>query len=97
MKEIKHTPQGFSYVDVSIFEVINWGGIGICNSCGKGPFRNLKLIWVLGDTYCENCFNKWLERAKHYSKKDIIEDLALQKDNDTKWYKAHLGDLKCDN
>ena len=55
MKEIKHTPQGFSYVDVSIFEVINWGGIGICNSCGKGPFRNLKLIWVLGDTYCENC------------------------------------------
>lgn len=71
MKEIKYTPQGFSYVDVGIFEVINWGGIGICNSCGEGPFRNLKLVWVLGDTYCEKCFNEWLERAKRYSKNDI--------------------------
>lgn len=97
MKEIKYTPQGFSYVDVGIFEVINWAGIGICNSCGEGPFRNLKLVWVLGDTYCEKCFNEWLERAKHYSKNDIAEDLTLQKGNDIRWYKAHLGDVKCDN
>lgn len=94
MKEIKYTPQGFSYVDVGIFEVINWGGIGICNSCGKGPFRNLKLVWVLGDTYCEQCFNNWLERAKSYPKKDIEDDLTLQKDRDVRWYKAHLGEVK---
>lgn len=94
MKEIKYTPQGFSYVDVGIFEVINWGGYGICNSCGKGPFRNLKLVWILTDTYCDKCFNEWLERAKNYSKKHIEEDLELQKDNDIRWYKALLGEVK---
>ena len=94
MKEVKYTPQGFSYVDVGIFEVINWGGAGICNYCGIGPFSDLKLVWVLGDTYCTQCFNEWLERAKNYSKKDIEEDLELQKDNDIRWYKAHLGEVK---
>lgn len=29
--KIKYTPQGFSYVDVNLLEVIAWGGIGICN------------------------------------------------------------------
>lgn len=90
MKEIKYTPQGFSYVDVGIFEIINWGGLGICAGCGKGPFRKMKLIWVLHDTYCENCFNEWLERAKYYSKQDIEYDLKLQKGKDVQWYKAYL-------
>lgn len=90
MKEIKHTPQGFSYVDVTLHEVINWGGYGICNSCGKGPFKKLKLVYVLTDTYCEDCFNDFLERSKHMSKEDIEYDLNLQKDNDIRWYKAHL-------
>ena len=94
MKEVKYTPQGFSYIDVGIFEVINWGGMGICNSCGKGPFRNLKLVWVLTDTYCEQCFNEWLERTKNFPKHEIEEDLALQKDRDIKWYKALLGEVK---
>lgn len=46
MKEIKHTPQGFSYVDVTLHEVINWGGLGICDGCNRGPFENLKLIYT---------------------------------------------------
>ena len=90
MKEIKYTPQGFSYVDVTIGDCLKWGGLGICDGCGKGPFRELKLIWVLHDTYCEKCFNEWLERAKKYTKEDIEEDLYLQKDNHLKWYQWHL-------
>lgn len=88
-EKIKYTPQGFSYVDVSLFDVINWGGYGICNSCGKGPFRHLKLIYVLADTYCNACFNKWLERCKKYSIEDIEYDLKIQQGNDEKWYKYH--------
>ena len=90
MKEIKHTPQGFSYVDVALHEIINWGGLGICDGCGKGPFENLKLIYILHDTYCENCFNEWLKRSNSYLKEDIEYDLNIQKDNDIRWYKAHL-------
>ena len=90
MKEIKYTPQGFSYVDVGIFEIINWGGVGICNGCGKGPFRKMKLIYVLADTYCEDCFNDFLERCNKMLTEDILHDLEIQKDNDIRWYKSHL-------
>lgn len=87
--KIKYTPQGFSYVDVNLLEVIAWGGIGICNSCGHGPFRHMKLIYVLGDTYCDKCFEHFLERSKNMSKPDIEYDLSLQKGNDINWYKRH--------
>lgn len=87
-ERIKYTPQGFSYIDVSLLEVVNWGGMGICNNCGK-IHKNLKLIWVLADTYCDDCFNEWLKRTKEYSQEDIDYDLHLQKDNDIEWYKRH--------
>lgn len=87
--KIKYTPEGFSYVDVSLEDCLKWGGLGICDGCGKGPHLKLKLIWVLHDTYCEKCFNKFLERSKHISKEDIEYDLNVQKDNDIKWYKFH--------
>ena len=93
MSRIQHTPQGFSYVDVNLLEIINWGGIGICNSCGKGPFLEMKLVYVLTDTYCKDCFDKWLERLAKIPKEDIKYDLKVQKDNDIKWYKAY-GVLK---
>ena len=88
LDKIKHTPQGFSYVDVSLFETILWGGAGICADCGEVS-RDLKLIWVIRDTFCDKCFNEWLERCKSYSKKDVEYDLNLQKDNDIRWYKMH--------
>jgi len=89
IKKIKHTPQGFSYVDVSLMDCLKWGGLGICDGCGKGGHLKLKLIYVLRDTYCEKCFNEWLERCKSYSKEDIEYDLNIQKQYDEKWYKAH--------
>ena len=93
MSKLKYTPQGFSYVDVSLEQCLNWGGYGICNGCGKGPFRHLKLVYVLTDTYCEDCFNEWLERAKTYSKEDIDYDLKVQNENNNhiRWYSYHLN------
>ena len=89
LEKIKYTPQGFSYINVDLFQVVKWGGYGICDFCGKGPFHEMKLIYILHDTYCENCFNKWLESCKTYSKEDIEEDLKIQNDFDIEWYRAH--------
>lgn len=89
--KIKHTPQGYSYIDVTLANIQNWGGPGICNGCNKGPFKKMKLIWALHDTYCEDCFNKWLKELKNMSKSDIREDLQLQKYVDKEWYKTHMS------
>lgn len=86
--KIKYTPQGFSYVDVTFEECINWGGACICDGCNK-MHENLKLIFILHDTYCDKCFNEWLERAKTYSKKDIEEDLIIQNKYHLNWYRYH--------
>lgn len=87
--KIKYTPQGFSYIDVTIENCINWGGLGICNDCGA-ICSELKLIWALRDTYCNKCFDEWLERSKNYSKEDIEYDLKLQREQDKKWYEYHM-------
>ena len=89
-RKIKYTPQGFSYVDVTLEDCMNWGGLGICAGCGEIHDR-LKLIFVLTDTYCENCFNKCLERSKNYSKEDIEYDLKIQNGRDKQWYFYHIG------
>lgn len=88
-REIKYTPQGYSYVDVSLEECLNWGGLGICDGCNTGPHQNLKLIWALHDTYCNKCFNNWLERQKNYSKEDVEYDIKLQKSHDKKYYECY--------
>lgn len=85
-REIKYTPQGYSYINVSLKECLSWGGLGICDGCNTGPHEKLKLIWALNDTYCETCFNKLLERQKNYSKEDIEHDLKLQRENDKRYY-----------
>ncbi len=89
--KIKHTPQGFSYIDVTLANILNWGGLGICNGCNKGPFKKMKLIYVLHDTYCEDCFNDWLKQINKMSKSDIREDLQIQKYADKKYYEYHMS------
>lgn len=90
MKEkIKYTPQGFSYVDVCLGEILNWGGYGVCASCNKALCLEMKLIYVLGETLCNDCFYDWLERCKEMSKEDIEDDLNIQKQYDIGWYKVH--------
>ncbi len=88
-RKIKYTPKGFSYVDVSLEECLNWGGFGICNGCGTKNHKQLKLIWVLCDVYCDQCFNEWLQRQEYYSKEDIAHDLYLQKQFDKQYYEAY--------
>ena len=88
---IKYTDCGFSYVKVTPYENISWGGFCVCNGC-NGQFENedMNLIFVLDDTYCDDCFKKWLERQKTYNKEDIEYDLKLQDEMSMKWYRYHL-------
>lgn len=88
---IQYTDRGFSYIEVTPQEIFNWGGICICNSCDKQILDdNMYLSFVLADTYCKDCWKKILRRQKRFSQEDVDYDLALQKENDVKWYKYHL-------
>ena len=89
MDRIKYTPEGFSYVDVTVEECIGWGGFCICNGCNRIS-SDLKLVYVLADTYCKECFEDWLRRCKSYKEDDIKYDLAHQKQHHIEWYKCHI-------
>ena len=96
MRTIKKEKNGYYYADVSIWDVLNWGGLGVCDMCGKtlGVKGNVgKLVWVLSSCTCNKCFDEWQTRAKKYD-----EDLALQKLHARKWYERYLGkELKFDD
>ena len=49
----------------------------------------MKLVYVLTDTYCEECFRECLKNFAQMPKEDIEYDLKIQKEYDVKWYKAH--------
>ena len=84
---IKYTRQGYDYIEVTPLEVLKWGGMCICNGCGKQKlYENLNLVWVLGDCYCKSCFKEWEEKANKYE-----EDLIKQKERSIDWYKYHLN------
>lgn len=89
MKKVKKDRCGYYYADVSLNDVLNWGGLGICDSCNKPIFVDEKvgkLVWVLGGCICEECFNEWQTRNKVYE-----EDLALQEKYAENYYKNYLG------
>ena len=87
MKKIETTEQGYYYAKVSNTECINWGGLGVCDLCGK-PFIEGYLTFVLGNCICEDCFKDWLSRAKVYE-----EDLEFQEEVSERWFKNYFGDL----
>lgn len=88
---IKETKEGFNYIEVTPEENLNWGGICICNGCGKQFLNeNMKLVFVLADTYCKKCFKEWCYRKKNLTKEDIEHDLKIQNEMSLKWYKLHL-------
>lgn len=86
MKKVKlnYNRQGYSYLKCKSNECFDWGGLAICDSCGKRMHGDVYLIFVLGSAYCEKCFKDWCERSKKYE-----EDLKLQKGNHIRWYKMH--------
>lgn len=82
---IKKTKQGYMYVEVTNQDCINWGGLGICDNCGKS-FDKGYLVFVLSSCICEECFNDWINVAKGYE-----EDLYFQSLHAESWFKNYLG------
>lgn len=92
MSRLKVTKEEFNYIEVTPEEILLWGGICICNHCGKQFLNeNMYLVFVLTDTYCKHCFEEWKNRDKGLTKDDIEFDLRLQREMSLKWYDYHLG------
>lgn len=86
MKKIQETDKGYYYAEVSLRECINWGGLGLCDTCNTPIVDGGYLIWVLNSCLCDQCFNAWLNRSKRYE-----EDLQLQYDNSEYWFENYFG------
>lgn len=89
MSRIKYTKNGISYVDITPLECLLWGGSCICNGCGKIK-TDLKLVHILSDTYCADCFSSFVKRSENMNKEDLEHDLKLQEDNDVNYYKHYV-------
>lgn len=90
---IETHPTGYNYVRVLPFEVFNWGGMCICNSCNKQVTNHkMNLCWSLTDTYCDECFERIQESWYNLPKEDIAQDLVLQEQMSLDWYKYHLDE-----
>lgn len=87
---IEYTPRGFSYIEVTPSEIFRWGGLCICNGCGKRKLENMNLCFVLTDTYCKECWDGILKRQQRFSQEDVDYDLKIQEENALNWYRYHL-------
>lgn len=94
---LEYTPRGFSYIKVTPHEIFSWGGLCICNGCGKRKMEDMNLCFVLLDVYCDKCWKEILERQQGFSQEDVDYDLALQKEQSLDWYRFHLDEDFRDN
>ena len=91
MKKVKlnYTKQGYSYIKCTIEDCLDWGGLAICDNCGKAIAGEVYLIFVLGRAFCSECFKEWENRANRYT-----EDLQLQEERQKQWYRAYGFDVE---
>ena len=82
---------GYNYVKVQPQECFAWGGACICNGCGRQIVTEpMNLCYVLGDLYCDECFNRILDYpSEEY---ELARDIARQEEDALTWYKAYLED-----
>ncbi len=73
MAKVIQSEKGFKLIEVSWLEIVELGGLGICDSCGKTAGTGV-YIAVLNSWYCKECFEKWHKRAKHYAQDSRIEE-----------------------
>lgn len=88
MKEIKVSPGGYYYAEVTRDECLQWGGFGVCDLCNN-DFDKGYLIWVLSDCICQSCFDDWMDHQTRYE-----EDLKMQSIYAKEWFEYHLGEIK---
>jgi hypothetical protein len=76
---------GYTYLPVSYYHVLNWGGLGLCDDCNTPLTDGGYLVFVLNRCLCPQCFHEWLARAISYE-----EDLQYQQEHQDNWYNYHI-------
>lgn len=74
MAEIINNEKGFKVIKVSIIEIANWGGFGICDWCDGYVGSHGYYVAVLHTVMCEKCYKEWCERATYYPEDKHVED-----------------------
>ncbi len=64
--------KGFAVYEMTGVETMEFGGYGICDSCNKSAVKGY-LIPVLNSYFCEECYKRWIERAKYYEEDRLFE------------------------
>ena len=63
----------FKVLEVSLTEITQIGGLGICDYCAKPSFNGF-LIPVLNRWFCPKCYEEWKSRAVYYPEDKEYED-----------------------
>lgn len=74
-KLVNKTKQGYKVIPVTLLQIHQIGGLGICDSCNSGSL-NFQYIGVLNSAYCQSCFKEWESVAKYYP-----EDIPVETKN----------------
>ena len=77
MAEIVENKKGFKVISTSMSEALNFGGLGICDTCNKASFKGY-IVCVLNRWYCEDCYTSWNDRATYYEEDAHFEAMKFE-------------------
>ncbi|WP_172918570.1 demethylase [Capnocytophaga canis] len=84
MAEIVKNNKGFKIIKLSLEEIEEiFKGFGICDCCSDFDKVNeeLFLIPVLNNrSYCQKCYNEWIEKAENYEEDRGFEQKLFEYD-----------------
>ena len=72
MAKVLKSDKGFKLIEMSATEVIDFGGMGICDSCGNAARKGV-YVAVLNSWMCDICFKEWHARAVNYASDREVE------------------------
>lgn len=84
MASIYKNDKGFKVIEASGEEIINIGGLGICDHCGSMSTNGF-YVAVLNRWFCPACFYGWYETATRYAEDIPIEERHFEA------YRWHFG------
>lgn len=73
MAEVVKNDKGFKVIHCSITEIVDLGGLGICDYCNNASYHGF-YIAVLNAWYCPKCYERWHKEAVYYPEDKPIED-----------------------
>ncbi len=87
-KELKYFKNGISYLEATSKECFNWGGLSICDCCGKKICENGFLVWMIHSYVCKDC----LKKIQDYKLNEADKEIQQYETDPTTyiWYLYHF-------